>query len=91
MVDTPVPAAVASLLGGVASAYRRWAEGGFAVLHRAYESRLALLGDKVCVRSLDGAVRAEGVVQGVDERGRLLVEADDAVVAVAAGEVTLRA
>jgi biotin-(acetyl-CoA carboxylase) ligase len=36
-------------------------------------------------------VKAEGVVQGVDERGRLLVEADDAVVAVAAGEVTLRA
>lgn len=90
-VDTPVPSVVAALLDGVASAYRRWVDGGFALLHREYESRLIMVGSPVRVSGLDGAVRAEGVVRGVDEQGRLLVESDGALVSVVAGEVTLRA
>ncbi len=82
---------VAALLDGIASAYRRWVAGGFRALHADYESRLALVGSPVRVSGLDGAVRAEGVARGVDDEGRLLVESERGVVAVVAGEVTLRA
>jgi BirA family biotin operon repressor/biotin-[acetyl-CoA-carboxylase] ligase len=89
-VDATVPVVVARLLDGIASAYGRWLEGGFRVLHSAYESRLALLGASVRVSGLDGSVRAEGMVLGVDADGRLLVESERGVAAVVAGEVTLR-
>ena len=89
-VDAPVPEAVAALLDGVASAYRRWVAGGFGALHEAYEARLSLTGAPVRVSGLDGAVRVEGLALGVDDGGRLLVESERGVVAVVAGEVTLR-
>jgi BirA family biotin operon repressor/biotin-[acetyl-CoA-carboxylase] ligase len=89
-IDTTVPVVVATVLDGIASAYVRWLDGGFRVLHSAYESRLALLGAPVRVSGLSGAVLAEGMVLGVDVDGRLLVESEHGVAAVVAGEVTLR-
>ncbi len=86
-----VPEVVAALLDGIASAYRRWVEGGFVALRAGYESRLMLSGLPVRVSGLDGSVIAEGIVCGVDEQGRLLVESERGVVPVTAGEVTLRA
>jgi BirA family transcriptional regulator, biotin operon repressor / biotin---[acetyl-CoA-carboxylase] ligase len=86
-----VPEVVAALLDGIASAYRRWVDGGFVALRVGYESRLMLSGLAVRVSGLDGSVIAEGVARGVDERGRLLVESVQGVVPVTAGEVTLRA
>jgi BirA family biotin operon repressor/biotin-[acetyl-CoA-carboxylase] ligase len=86
-----VPEVVAALLDGIAAAYRRWLAGGFAALHSAYESRLSLLGAPVRVSGIDGTVRAEGRVLGVDAEGRLLVESEQGVAAIVAGEVTLRA
>ena len=91
VADDSVPAVVAALLDGIASAYRRWVDGGFPALQNGYESRLALLGAPVRVSGLDGVVRAEGIARGVDDQGRLLVESERGVVAVVAGEVTLRA
>jgi BirA family transcriptional regulator, biotin operon repressor / biotin---[acetyl-CoA-carboxylase] ligase len=81
----------AAVLDGVAAAYGRWLQGGFAPLRSAYEQRLALVGESVRVSDLDGTVRAEGMVLGVDDAGRLLVDSGHDVVAVVAGEVTLRA
>jgi len=91
VVDASVPAVVAAVLDGIASAYRRWCDGGFASLSGAYGARLALVGLPVRVRGLDGVVRVEGVARGVDEHGRLLVETDRGTLPVVAGEVTLRA
>ena len=64
---------------------------GFEALRAGYESRLTLSGSPVRVSGLDGSVIAEGIARGVDEQGRLLVESEQGVVAVTAGEVTLRA
>ena len=68
-VDSDVPQVTAALLDGIASAYERWSADGFAAVRDAYESRLALRGRSVCVSGLDGVVRAEGVVAGVDDGG----------------------
>jgi len=90
-VDARVPEVVAALLDGVASAYTRWTASGFAALRGGYESRLALRDVAVRVSGLDGVVRAEGMARGVDADGRLLVESEQGMVPVVAGEVTLRA
>jgi BirA family biotin operon repressor/biotin-[acetyl-CoA-carboxylase] ligase len=86
-----VPVVVAALLDGIASTYRRWVDGGFVALRASYESRLMLSRSLVRVSGLDGSMIAEGVVRGVDDQGRLLVESELGVVPVTAGEVTLRA
>ena len=90
-IGASVPEVVAALLDGIASAYGRWLDGGFESLRAGYESRLTLAGSPVRVSNLDGSVIAEGIAHGVDEQGRLLVESERGVVAVTAGEVTLRA
>lgn len=81
------PATVAAAaLDGIASAYRRFEEGGFAPLQRRYAARDVLMGRQVAVRDGRGGLIAEGEARGVDAHGRLLV-GDQAVMA---GEVTLR-
>jgi len=47
-------------------------------------------GSIVAVRDLQGSVRAQGEVVGVDDEGRLLVDGGGSVTAVSSGEVTLR-
>lgn len=85
-----VASAVAAILDGVADTYAQWLNGGFAVLLQAYVDRFTLSGAEVCVRDIHGAVRAEGIVCGVDSLGRLLVTGAEGTSAVSAGEVTLR-
>ena len=81
----------AAELDGIADTYAAWRTGGFSAVRAAYEERFALTGTDVRVGDLTGAVRASGVVEGVDDEGRLLVRgADGTMSAVVAGEVTLR-
>jgi BirA family transcriptional regulator, biotin operon repressor / biotin---[acetyl-CoA-carboxylase] ligase len=83
--------AAAAELDGIAKAYAQWQSGGFAALQADYGARFALAGKGVHVSDLLGNVRVSGVAQGVDGEGRLVVRADDGeIVAVVAGEVTLR-
>ena len=83
--------AAAAELDGIAGAYERWREAGFAALRADYEARFALTGIDVQVTDLLGTVRAAGIVEGIDDAGRMLVRANDgAQCAVVAGEVTLR-
>jgi BirA family biotin operon repressor/biotin-[acetyl-CoA-carboxylase] ligase len=82
--------ATAAVLDGIARTYSVWTERGFAGLAHDYASRSVLAGSAVSVRDLQGRVRAKGVVVGVDDDGRLLVEARGEVAAVSSGEVTLR-
>lgn len=80
----------AALLDGIARVYREVTSGGFAAIAERYRERHVFRGPAV-VRDLTGAVVAEGVIDGVDDRARLLLRGANGVVAVVAGEVTLRA
>lgn len=82
--------AAAAALDGLADAYRRWTGGGFAPLRPEYEARAMLSGRSVVVRDAMGGVRAQGVVAGIDDSGRLLIADGETTVPVVAGEVTLR-
>ncbi len=88
--DITVARAAAAALDGIAAAYLEWLAGGFAALRDEYEARSVLTGTTVTVSDAAGRVRAEGVVAGVDDGGRLLVETDGRIEAVSSGEVTLR-
>ncbi len=85
------PAVAAAVLDSVASVYRSFLAGGFDALRDAWMARDALAGSDVVVRDAMGVEVAAGRAQGVDADGRLLlVTSRDDVVAVPAGEVTLR-
>lgn len=88
--DIRIAEALAAVLDGIAEVYAEWVGVGFAGLCAEYESRSSLIGESVTVRDRDGAVRASGVVVGVDAGGRLRVAGPDGEQIVAAGEVTLR-
>lgn len=92
-------AVAAAVLDGVSAAYRDFVAHGFAgsplaggqrSLAARWDERSVLRGREVEVRDMRGDVVAAGAATGVDADGRLLVERDGAVSAVAAGEVTLR-
>jgi BirA family biotin operon repressor/biotin-[acetyl-CoA-carboxylase] ligase len=82
----------AAVIDGILAYHASWLDAGcsFAPFAVEYRRRMALLGVPVCVRSATGMVIASGSVKGVDKQGRLLVAQAQGVVAVAAGEVTLR-
>lgn len=81
--------AAAACLDGVAETYERLASAGFAALLSEYSRRSVLEGRRVRVRDASGDTLAEGVAEGVDAEGRLLVRSGAAVVAMALGDVTL--
>jgi BirA family biotin operon repressor/biotin-[acetyl-CoA-carboxylase] ligase len=86
----PLAEVAAAVLEGVGEAYASWKTGGFAPLREEYGQRAWLSGREVVVSDALGRVVAAGAVRGIDAQGRLLVDGDDGVVPVAAGEVTLR-
>lgn len=88
--EVRVAPVTASVLDGIAEVYAVWRERSFAALRDEYARRSALDGSSVSVRDLRGTVRAQGMVVGVDSEGHLLVDGDDGLTAVSAGEVTLR-
>lgn len=82
--------AAAAVLDGIARAYRVWGADGFDALRVDFQRRHSLAEAEVTVSELDGSVRAAGRVAGVDEAGRLVIQQEGSLVAVSAGEVTLR-
>ena len=56
----------------------------------SYMHHMAGIGEAVCVRDACGAEVASGTVKGIDELGRLLLQATTGEIAVTSGEVTLR-
>lgn len=75
------------LLGELEAYYDRFVKRGFTGVKNAYERYHCLTGRRVRV---EGGDNPRGVVRGVAPDGALLVETDDGVVAVSAGEVSLR-
>jgi len=81
----------AAVLDGIADAYARFVADGFAPMAPDYASRSVLAGRDVAVSDAGGRHVAQGVVAGVDESGRLLLDGPSGRTAVSAGDVTLRA
>jgi BirA family biotin operon repressor/biotin-[acetyl-CoA-carboxylase] ligase len=87
----PLARVAAAVLDGVAASYERFLDAGFAALAEEYASLSVLDGRVVRVSDRDGRPVADGVARGVDATGRLMVETAGGTVAVASGDVTLRA
>lgn len=83
-------AVAAAVLDGIAGAYEDFSAAGFGELAREYDARSMLIGRDVRVSGIDGSVRGEGRVLGIDEFGRLVLEGPTGREAISAGDVTLR-
>lgn len=88
--DAACPALAAAVLDSAVAAYRDFLADGFGAVHAEYESMLTLVGEDAAVSDVTGAVVASGTVRGVDDAGALLIEGTRGIIAVSAGEVTLR-
>jgi BirA family biotin operon repressor/biotin-[acetyl-CoA-carboxylase] ligase len=95
--DTPYPATALSsrlppdrnaLLAALAThwlhARAQW-RAGFPAIRADWLARAAFIGERISVRPPTGEI--SGVMRGVDESGRLLLERDGAVVTVEAGDL----
>lgn len=81
-----------ALLEELACEYARWREHGFSSCRDEYGMRLAFVGSAATLETIDGSPLASGVIRGVDESGRLVVEAaDGSVMRAASGEVHVSA
>jgi BirA family biotin operon repressor/biotin-[acetyl-CoA-carboxylase] ligase len=87
----PLARVAAAVLNGIADAYGRFLGAGFAALADEYAALSVLDRRSVRVADREGRLVVEGVARGVDATGRLLVETSGGTVAVASGDVTLRA
>jgi len=81
---------LARFAAALIEAARRFDDSGFAGVCRRYNARLAFLGQRVIVQETDQAALG-GIVRGVDEQGRLLLESKGALRALLSGEMSLRA
>ena len=66
--------------------YGRWRELGFMPSQGSYDAAAFLNARRVRIEDIAGDTLVEGVAEGVDERGRLLVRTADGVVPVSSGE-----
>jgi biotin-(acetyl-CoA carboxylase) ligase len=88
----PLEGIAAAAVNGFFGYQARWlaAGGSFAPFVDEYRGHMVLLGEQACVRDATGAEIASGTAEGIDADGRLLLRGALGVVAVVAGEVTLR-
>jgi BirA family transcriptional regulator, biotin operon repressor / biotin---[acetyl-CoA-carboxylase] ligase len=77
----------ASLFNRLDSRYMEAEAHGFAAIRADYESYFALTGKTVTVS--DGATRVGGRVAGVDNEGALMLETDEGLQRILAGEVSV--
>jgi BirA family transcriptional regulator, biotin operon repressor / biotin---[acetyl-CoA-carboxylase] ligase len=71
--DLDLDGIAAALIDGVCSIYDEWLACAcdFGSFSARYTDALAIMGEDVCVRRIDGYVEARGRVKGVDSIGRL--------------------
>lgn len=82
-------ALLAAVLDSLAGALARFGEQGFAGFRGRWTALHAHAGRSVALAMPDGA-RVEGVAEGVDEHGALLVRVDGVVRRILSGDVSLR-
>lgn len=76
-----------AVLAEFSRAYGQWQEQGLAAFVREFDDLLAYRGETVEVRDIAGKVHARGVLQGIDDGGRLLIEQDGAQSCISSGEL----
>ena len=80
-----------AVLAQLAQVDERWRQQGSAALRQEYLAHAALIGDFVTAVTIDGMVRAAGIVEDVDAAGQLLLRARDGfLVPVNSGEIHLQ-
>lgn len=83
---------VEKMLAVVEERYQVWAQQGFAAFVAEYEARFAYRNKRAALQLIDGTQTIEGIIRGVDELGRLLVETSDGTLApMSSGEVHVTA
>ncbi|NBS12722.1 MAG: biotin--[acetyl-CoA-carboxylase] ligase [Gammaproteobacteria bacterium] len=80
-------AATAVLMGNMWRCIAEFSDQGFERYHARYESRCLLTGRAVVV---EGAHPVQGVCRGVDSQGQLIVETEQGLHGISAGEVSVR-
>lgn len=81
-----------AMLEAVEKRYALWCEQGFSAFIDEYSGRFAYRDKRASLELIDGTQTIQGVIRGVDELGRLLVENDaGALVPMSSGEVHVRA
>lgn len=81
-----------AMLEAVEKRYALWCEQGFSAFINEYSRRFAYRDKRASLELIDGTQTIQGVIRGVDELGRLLVENDaGALVPMSSGEVHVRA
>ena len=75
-----------AVLGQFARLYTRWLQEGFAPFAAGFSQDNPLAGKRVAMVDVEGRPLAEGVAQGVDERGNLLLLTADGPRAMGFGE-----
>lgn len=88
-VDVGREAWIAALTGALLDAITAYVERGFGPWREPYNALLAGAGEFAQIVD-DGRVVAHGRIVEVDDRGRLVLQADDDRVAVSVGDVSLR-
>lgn len=76
-----------AVLAELSLAYGQWQEHGLAAFVGEFDEFLAYRGEIVEVRDIAGKVHARGVLQGIDDGGRLLIEQDGAQSCISSGEL----
>lgn len=83
---------VEKMLAVVEERYQVWAQQGFAAFVAEYEARFAYRNKRAALQLIDGTQTIEGIIRGVDELGRLLVETNDGdLTPMSSGEVHVTA
>ena len=87
--EAAVAEVAAAVLDGIAGTYRAFRTSGFTAVREEYLALGTLWGRRVLVRDWGGHLVADGIAEGVDASGALLVSGAAGTHCVRTGEVTL--
>lgn len=76
-----------AVLKELSRVYEQWREFGFEGFVREFDELMAYRGENVEIRDIAGRVCASGVLQGIDEGGRLIIEQNGAQSFISSGEL----
>ena len=76
-----------AVLKELSRVYEQWREFGFEGFVREFDELMAYRGENVEIRDIAGRVCAAGLLQGIDEGGRLIIEQNGAQSFISSGEL----
>lgn len=76
-----------AILKELSRVYEQWREFGFEGFVREFDELMAYRGEAVEIRDIAGRVCATGLLQGIDDGGRLIIEQNGAQSFISSGEL----